>query len=317
MISEAQIEEPGGERRQDSTREPRLAPPPAGTVNGSGAERERSWSREQKRTLPRPDDPIASELCPRIRAIWQQRQDLLRAEKRLENQCRAILIRYFSAHVEYTGHEPPKEVKDRAAATLKLHRRKRPPALSGEDAAHFATTGSLLAPFLAALGPIQAALAEREQELESLAAELPLADWIAETPGFALMSLAGIVGFAGDLSRFPTPGKLEVMMSIGFVGGERQRRVAKDSERAVAMRFAPERRAFLYTLAKGAMMNRSEPWRSIYDQRKTLEETTRPDASKGHRDNSALRVTARHMLRAVWREWRRVRGMYHWPEPSG
>lgn len=263
--------------------------------------------------VPRPDDHVAI-LCDKIRELQHQWKCLQWTHLSLQSRCRNLLIRYYAAEHDCSGSKPTPEVKDKAKRTLRLLLRVKPCATPPDLAPHLLAARRLLAPYLASIQPIAEAQARMKKEIRMEVRGLPCTEWVQSTPGFNFDTLAAVVGIVGDLSRFPTPGKLKVMASIGFVDGERQRRVKGNPVKAKRMRFSPLRRGVLSAMANGAQMGRLEPWRTIYEERKKKEEVTRPDISKIHRHDSALRVVACKMLVALWSQWRRERGMYHWAE---
>lgn len=61
-----------------------------------------------------------------------------------------------------------------------------------------------------------------------------------------------------------------------------------------------------YLIATSCMKQRNSPFREVYDNRRAHTAVTHPDWTDGHSHNDALRVTAKAVLREMWREAKRI-----------
>ena len=129
--------------------------------------------------------------------------------------------------------------------------------------------------------------AEIEKDLKKLVRQLPVWNsWGKHTRGISEMTIATIVGEAGDLSNYPKKGHLYQRMCIGFVDGDRQGKVASggDSEEWIRHAYNPERRSRLFGYVGAPIIRMTErvdektgklieasPYRIAYDQRKAYE----------------------------------------------
>lgn len=61
-----------------------------------------------------------------------------------------------------------------------------------------------------------------------------------------------------------------------------------------------------YLIAKSCMKQRSSPFRADYEDRRAYTAVTHPEWTAGHSHNDALRITAKEVLKQLWREARRI-----------
>jgi hypothetical protein len=181
-------------------------------------------------------------------------------------------------------------------------------------------------PFLEAQLPLLRAEAEAVEYLRGYAELLPVYEWCKGVKGFAALTLAQIIGEAGDLSRFDGPAKLWKRFGVGLVekDGEwtRQRRVT--GEDALDHQYSPARRSMLYRVGEGLVKaGDREGYYGLYLERKKFEvekaeaeglkvvpqgkipkKNPQDYRSKGHVDNRAKRFIQKRLLRDLWRAWR-------------
>jgi hypothetical protein len=185
----------------------------------------------------------------------------------------------------------------------------------GHELAQSALTVS--APFLQSRSLINEQRMAAEKEMAKMAKTLPVWPWVESIRGFGAMSLAGIVGEAGDLSNYSNPAKLWKRMGLAVINGERQRKVKTD--KAMEMGYSPPRRSLVWnlgdTMLKGTVRKVKDDdgedtgertalneYGQIYLDRKAYE---RPRVeSDGHAHNRAKRYMEKRLLRDLWRAWR-------------
>lgn len=219
-----------------------------------------------------------------IRDKWRARRAWHRAEKSLTLQASAICRRFVE------GND-----KARAGRLLKQ--------IEKEDPSAPTVAYLLCQPLLQGREPIRKYRKAIEKELESEAGKLPMAEWAAKVRGFALPSLAAIVGECGDLSNYATVSRLWKRMGLAVIEGERQRRVGGDM--ALIHGYNPERRSVIWNIGECLIKAQEEgdPYRTFY-----LAEKER-QLAKGMTRIHAHRRAARHMtkkfladLHSVWRQ---------------
>ena len=245
----------------------------------------------------------ASVLVNQIQQTWRQRQDLHRAEKSLTLQIKSICRRACGG--------------DKGEAALLYD------AItgSGEHSKAIFTTSACL-PFFAAIEAIRPMRLGHEKTLAILAAQLPVVDFVEQTGGFGLLSLAAIVGEAGDLSNYASVARLWKRMGLAVFDGQCQRK-HKDKEMAELYGYSPIRRSVMWVIgdtmikSQSAIVPKPEskvvrlpraagPYRVLYDERKLYELTKLTNVAKpnGIAHNRAKRYVEKRLLRNLWRAWR-------------
>ncbi len=143
-----------------------------------------------------------------IREQWRRRQAWHRAEKSLTLQAKALCRRLADG-----GDKAEADRIYKAALGKGSH-----PMAEVALAAMFPLTEAR-----DAIGKHRAAV---EKRLTKLAKALPIGPWVEGTRGVGLLSLAAIVGEAGDLSAYSNPAKLWKRMGLAVMPDGRQRRVS-------------------------------------------------------------------------------------------
>lgn len=234
--------------------------------------------------------------------LFRQRQDLHRSEKGLTLRIRAKCRRLCDS--------------DKKEADILYD------AIFGKKEHELAPMAlALAAPFIESRTVLENQRKETEKQLEKLAKQLPVAEWIANTRGIGYGSLAAIVGCAGPLDAYDNPAKLWKRMGLAVIGGERQRRV-KDKEMALEHGYSPSRRSVMWTI--GDSMFRAGGYYADLCRERKAYEAQKAEAKglivcpavkikKGHEDeymshghihNRAKRYMEKRLLRDLWRAWR-------------
>lgn len=225
-------------------------------------------------------DRALSSVIDQIREQWRRRQMWHRAEKSLTLQAKSMCRRLLA------GDKKEAEVLYKSV-------------LNGQE--HSLATVALLAmqPLLQARDGIEVARLQVEKRLLALAKELPVAAWIEGVRGVGLLSLAGIVGEAGDIGAYGNPAKLWKRMGLAVIGGERQRK--KEGDAGILHGYNPARRSLMWTIGD-CIIRAGGPLKELYNQRKEYEAPR--VATKMHAHNRAKRYIEKRLLRDLWRAWR-------------
>lgn len=164
-----------------------------------------------------------------------------------------------------------------------------------------ATLASL--PLIEARDHLIAARKPIEKRLEKLAKMLPVYPWVAGVRGFGALSLAKIVGEAGDLSNYSNPAKLWKRMGMAVMpDGSRQRKVS--GAEALAHGYAPQRRSLMYVIGDGLVkQNQTGAYRTAYDTYKAYQAEINPDMTPMQRHLRAKRYMEKRLLLHLWRAW--------------
>ena len=243
---------------------------------------------------------------PQLVEQWRRRQDMLRARQRLELQAMAVCRRYRDGD-KVEGMKLWLEVKANPAHDLRVW----------------------LAPFIAAMAPLDTAKAEIEKALAKLVKQLPVYGWAKAIPGLGDVSFAGILGeCAIGPGEYRTVSALWKRMGLAVIDGGRQRRVLGAA--ALDHGYNAERRSLMWNVAASLIKAQLRSIKGddgkkiegssyalgelgqVYLDRKaylvarnaTLETAWTP----AHIHNDAGRYMTKRLLRSLWQEWRRARG---------
>lgn len=234
--------------------------------------------------------PDIGDVIAEIRETHRQREDLANAERRINNQIKAIHRRlYAGLGQEDRGVEQPEDQGDGHASTVD----------------HVAALVTL--PYTEATAPLAAHRKAKEKRLAILAKQLPVWKWIESVRGVGPLGLSQLVGECGDIGSYRGPACLWKRMGLAVINGERQRRV-KDKELALKHGYSPRRRAVMYNLGEALVkQNQDGPYRTLYLAVKALE---RPRVqSDGHAHARARRRMEKAFLVDLWKEWRKAAGI--------
>lgn len=250
-------------------------------------------------------------LIEEVRERYRKRVDFHRAEKIITLRIKAICRRFCAGD------------KD---AAQKLYSALDKPE-SHPDAP---LVREYVTSFIEARELLKAERKDAEKTLQRIARQLPIwTEWAKDIRGVAELSIAQIVGEAGDLSKYDTHSKLWKRMGVAVIDGERQRKCT-DPTLAELHGYSPERRSIVWNLGECLVKQNGADgkYRKLYDARKTYEIeraeanglTVKPGAyiakrkpserhkymSKGHVHNRASRYMQKKFLRDMWQEWRKV-----------
>jgi len=267
---------------------------------------------------------IPAILLLEIQETHRQRQDLLRAELRLNNQIQAVYRRLTGRKIEERARLRKKASSGKSHVVRVNQADSADPADDNEvggdhgprdtqsvsvapDLAQFLHAEHIAAihtaPMLEARKLLEAHRRPLEKRMELLAKELPVWQWAQRVRGFGALGLAQIAGECGDLANYSNPAKVWKRMGLALVNGERQGK-RSDPEEALAHGYSPQRRSIMYVIADSLMKgNRDGEYRTYYLAEKERQREKLPDAPAAHIDNRARRHLAKRLLRDLWRVW--------------
>ncbi len=218
-----------------------------------------------------------------LREQWRRRQAWHRAEKALTLQAKALCRRLAEG-----GDKGEADRIYKAALGKGSH-----PMADIALAAMF--------PLTEARDSVAKHRAAVEKRLVKLAKELPVAPWVEATRGVGLLSLAAIVGEAGDLGGYANPARLWKRLGLAVMpDGTRQRRIGGAD--ALDHGYSPARRSVVWNIG-ACIVKAGGPLKEIYDARKAYE--AERVETKAHAHNRAQRYTEKRFLKLLWSEWRR------------
>ena len=167
------------------------------------------------------------------------------------------------------------------------------------------------------LQPLWARRAEVEDEMERLAAELPVYDRL-DIAGFKAIGLAVIIAEAGNLSNYSTVRKLWRRLGLGMAKGHEahaystwRRAGGLSAEDWTLAGYSPKRlgQVFGVVTVPLFMSKARNRYGDVYARRRARTAITHPEWTKGHSDNDARRVMTKALISDLWSEWRRSIGI--------
>ncbi len=225
-------------------------------------------------------------LIAEIREQWRRRQAWHRAEKSLTLQAKALCRRLAEG-----GDKKEADTIYRAALGKGSH--------SMADIALAA-----MMPLTEARDGIERHRKAVEKRLMVLAKDLPVAPWVEGTRGVGLLSLAAVVGEAGDLGSYGNPAKLWKRLGLAVMpDGTRQRRIG--GVEALDHGYSPARRSVVWNIG-ACIVKAGGPLKAVYDARKVYE--AERVETRAHAHNRAQRYVEKRFLRDLWSQWRKGEG---------
>lgn len=269
-------------------------------------------------------------LCDEIHAAHRSRVFLMKQRIRLFAALGAMLRTHFDWHPDLPKKESD-SIKAKAAALMACGKAefegKTHPLAADPDyldfKAHILTTHAGAEAFTSEEARVV-------KKLDALARKLPVWTSFAEPiKGFGAVSLATIVGEAGNLSRYSTEAKLWKRLGIAVIDGKCQGKPGAGATDADWIRhgYNKERRARVFVIGDVLIkVNGADGrYRGIYDRRKLLEReranarglSVAPSAkipakrkaefiSEGHIHRRAQRFMETRLIRDLYRAWRRA-----------
>lgn len=164
-----------------------------------------------------------------------------------------------------------------------------------------------------------------EKEMIRLVKSLSVwGDWAEPIPGVGALSLAIIIGEAGDIGAYRSEACLWKRMGLAVLDGVRQGGLHKTAAKEdwIVHGYNRQRRSRMWTIGD-SLVKAAGPYREIYLYRKEIERakalanglTVAPSAkipkaragefmSDGHIHRRAQRYMEKRVLRHLWRKWR-------------
>lgn len=148
--------------------------------------------------------------------------------------------------------------------------------------------------------------ATHEKAMVKEVKQLPITAWATGVKGLGLLSLARIIGEAGDPANYPDKSKLWKRMGLAVLGGNRQGNPGKgaSADDWIAHGYNAERRSVMFIVGENLIRAKSPRYYPVYLQRKEYEAAR--GLSKIHAHNRAKRYIEKKLLADLWRAWRRA-----------
>jgi hypothetical protein len=245
--------------------------------------------------------PLADIIEP-IRQLATKRRFYIDQQRRIDSATGA----YVRRHLGWSWEMPERErrrLNKKAAVLIK--------SIEREGVVREAPSDIVLAAKWSRL-PFDDERKKIEREMTQLVKNLPVASWSEGVRGFGAMSLACIIGEAGDIGGYAGPAKLWKRMGLAVMGEVRQGGLPKGSpaEAWVEHGYSSRRRSTMWVIGDCLVKsNRDGEYRTLYLERKAYELQRDPEMKpiKAHR--RAQRYMEKRLLRNLWRAWREAVGV--------
>lgn len=192
---------------------------------------------------------------------------------------------------------------------------------------HIVAAKAYLTPFLISMEPLVEREAFCEKQMVRILKDLPIYQWVLDTPGLGALSAARILGETGDMMNYSTPAKIWKRMGLAVMNGNRQGRPGQNAsaDEWIEHGYSPHRRSIMWVIGD-CLVKAKGPYREYYLECKAQEIeraeasglTVAPAAkipakdkdaymSQGHVHNRAKRKMEKRLLRNFWRACRDIR----------
>lgn len=240
----------------------------------------------------------------KIRLLYRLRRTAEKALLRLNNQQLAMLRGAMGWRPDLPEAERAKIVKQAVAVRKALIGGQ----LTGDPipTEWSAMQTSAMAGFIGtsrlAAEPFQAQVNAYERELETLAEQMPAADFIANIRGLGLCFIWTMVGEAGDLGDYPDKSKLWKRLGLAVIDGKAQGK--RSGDEALIQGYNPARRSAVYRVGDSLIKGNADgPYRACYLQRKAFE-AAKGTMTKMHCHRRAQRYMEKRLVRDYLAAWK-------------
>lgn len=252
-----------------------------------------------------PATVVPGDLFNTLREYHRQRQDLHRSEKsmtlRIKAKCRRI-----------AGQNPPKSETETDKAYLERMRKEGDKIYRSmmNGAQHEQAEQALIVSesFLAARRMFHDSRSQVEKQMRSVTEAIleykpEVKQWLADSRGVGIDSVAAILAETGDLSNYANPARVWKRMGLAVIGGRAQRK-AKGVE-AMDQGFSPSRRSIMWNVGE-CLVKQGEEYRRRYLERKEYEAAKVPEDQGGRPalwHARAKRKVEKDVLKDMWNLW--------------
>lgn len=144
--------------------------------------------------------------------------------------------------------------------------------------------------------------AEADRDIAQLARHEPIIERMTELKGIGYLLAAKTVAMI-DIERAATVSALWRYAGYGVTDGQRDRPV-----KGTKLPYNVRLKTTLYLIGTSFMRCES-PYRAIYDEAREYYELNRPDWTKAHRHQAAMRKMIKVFLSHLWLEWRTLENL--------
>ncbi len=244
-----------------------------------------------------------------LKQLWNDTRAVTRTKVKLELAAQGLCRSRTGCHLHDVGIKEHKAARAVADRLWKAYRKgERHPTLLADKGLHI-TLDSMTC----GLGDMERLKVLNEiQMVEKALGCVPVMHMAESIRGLSDLSIAKIAAEVGDMSVYEK-GVAGIWKRAGLavIDGERQRK-KKEKELALRHGYSPTRRSTFYVIGETMFKTQGKgdeagPYRQVYDARRAA--TADRGWTKMHAMNDALRYMTKRLVKDMWREWRRVKGL--------
>jgi len=260
------------------------------------------------------DRPIADErnhasTCRAIQELQRQRVSALKSRITIDNQLAATVATSLGYHAGMDEKER-KAQRAKAVAIIK--------AIDAGDKKSVSNDTTCVSGIIDLTRPTRDGFAKYvaglEKEMVKLAKTLPIAAWVntPELRGFGILSLAIIVGEAGDLANYPHHMHLWKRLGCAPFKGKmpstwKRTKNGLTAEEWTVLGYSPRRRSISFLVGENIVKQNHSQYRQKYDDVKASKAGLEDwPLIRAHRHGMLL--ATKMLLKDLWRAWRATSG---------
>lgn len=248
---------------------------------------------------------VLNETVEELRGMQRHRATVMQSRIRQNNRLAAVVAGFRGYHSGMKEKEREEKFEEARKEITQI--------MDGD-------TESDLAPLVKAhmegIAPLVSLQRTIEKSMLANAKKLPVHAWVEhiDRRGFGVLSLAIVVGEAGNLSNYANPGKVwkrfgcaphefggKNFMGATWKSGKDGKLPGEEWEK---FGYSPRRRSIAYLIGEGLIkQNASGPYRARYDFTKDLFQKSHPDYPKQRCHRHGMLLATKMLLRDLWIEW--------------
>jgi hypothetical protein len=143
---------------------------------------------------------------------------------------------------------------------------------------------------------------EADEDIKDLVTGMPIIDAMVAVKGVGYLLAAKVVAMI-DIERADTVSALWRYAGYGVNDGEREKPVKGEK-----LHYNIRLKTTCYLIGSSFLRSNS-PYRQVYDDAKVFYEANRPDWTKAHRHQAAMRKMIKLWLSHTWQVWRKLEGL--------
>jgi hypothetical protein len=144
--------------------------------------------------------------------------------------------------------------------------------------------------------------AELDKDIKAAVQEYPIYELMVEVKGVGPMTAAKLISMI-DITAAPHVSSLWRYAGYAVIDGERERPVKGEK-----LHYNKRLKTACYLLG-GSFLKSNSPYRAVYDRAREKYALTKPDWTKAHQHQAAMRKMIKMYLSHLWVVWRELEGL--------